>query len=53
MADSLVQSVLAKASEEEAEKLKSIQVEKAVSLEYDVGNLTTYDINDLDLVQLR
>lgn len=53
MADSLVQSVLAKASEEEAEKLKSIQVDKAVDLEYDVGNLLAFDINDLDLNQFR
>lgn len=53
MAASIVQNVLSKAAEDEAEKLRSIQVDKVVELEYDVGNLLSYDINDLDINQLR
>lgn len=53
MAASIVQNVLLKAAEDEAEKLKSIQVDKVVELEYDLGNLLAYDINDLDVNQLR
>nr|CAG4641998.1 EOG090X0CBY [Eurycercus lamellatus] len=53
MAASIVQNVLARASEEEAEKIKSIQVDKAVDLEYDLGNLLAYDFNDIDVNQLR
>lgn len=53
MAASVVAHVLSKAAEDEAEKLKSIQVDKVVELEYDVGNLLAYDINDIDVNQLR
>nr|CAG4646534.1 EOG090X0CBY [Macrothrix elegans] len=53
MAASIVQNVLARASEEEAEKLKSVQVDKVAELEYDLGNLYALDINDIDLNQLR
>ncbi len=53
MAASIVENVLARASAEEAESLKSTQVDKAVDLEYDVGNLLAYDFNDIDLNQLR
>lgn len=53
MAASIVQNVLARAEKEEAEKLKSIQVDKAVDLEYDLGNLLAYDFNDIDVNQLR
>nr|CAG4640327.1 EOG090X0CBY [Daphnia pulex] len=53
MAASIVQNVLSKAAEDEAEKLKSIQVDKVVELEYDVGNLLAYDINDIDVNQFR
>nr|CAG4637311.1 EOG090X0CBY [Ceriodaphnia reticulata] len=53
MAASIVQNVLSKAAEDEAEKLKSIQVNKVVELDYDLGNLLAYDINDLDVNQLR
>lgn len=48
-----MENVLARASAEEAESLKSTQVDKAVDLEYDVGNLLAYDFNDIDLNQLR
>ncbi|XP_057366161.1 ribosome biogenesis regulatory protein homolog [Daphnia carinata] len=53
MAASIVQNVLLKAAEDEAEKLKSIQVDKVVELEFDLGNLLAYDINDIDVNQLR
>ena len=53
MAASIVQNVLDKAFEEEADKIKSIQVDKPVDLEYDLGNLLAYDINDFDINELR
>lgn len=53
MAASIVQNVLLKAAEDEAEKLRSIQVDKVVELEFDLGNLLAYDINDLEVNQLR
>ena len=53
MAATIVQNVLERAVEEEAEKIKSIHVDKPVDLEYDVGNLLAYDINDIDVNQLR
>lgn len=53
MAATIVQNVLDRAVEEEAEKIRSIQVDKPVDLEYDVGNLLAYDINDIDINQLR
>nr|CAG4642762.1 EOG090X0CBY [Evadne anonyx] len=53
MAATIVQNVLDRAVEEEAEKIKSIQVDKPVELEIDAGNLLAYDINDIDINQLR
>lgn len=53
MASTIVQNVLSKAAEQEEENLKSILVEKPVDLEYDLGNLLAYDINDLDINNLR
>jgi hypothetical protein len=53
MASAIVQNVLARANEDEAENIRSIQVEKAVDLEYDLGNLLAYDINDIDVNILR
>ncbi len=53
MATAIVQNVLAQAIEDEAEKIKSIQVEKVVDLEYDLGNLMAYDYNDIDVNTLR
>ena len=53
MADAIVQNVLARASEEEAEQIKSLQVDKLVELEFDLGNLLAYDSNEIDLQQLR
>lgn len=53
MAATIVQEILARASEEEAEKIKSTQVDKPVDLEYDLGNLLAYDFNDIDFNQLK
>lgn len=53
MADLIVQNVLEKASEVEADNIKSIQVDKPVELEFDLGNLLAYDINDFDITELR
>ncbi|KAM3860714.1 ribosome biogenesis regulatory protein homolog [Diretmus argenteus] len=48
MAACSVEEVLAKAEREEAEKLKSITVQKELDLEFDVGNLVAYDKNRID-----
>ena len=53
MAATIVQNVLSKASEEEAEKIRLTKVEKAVDLEYDLGNILAYDTNDIDVNELR
>ena len=53
MAATIVQNVLEKANEEEAEKIKSIQVDKPIELEFDLGNILAYDTNDIDINQLR
>ena len=34
-------------------EIKSIQVEKPVDLEFDLGNLLAYDINDFDINEQR
>nr|CAG4641161.1 EOG090X0CBY [Eulimnadia texana] len=52
MAD-VVQHVLASIADAEAENLKSIEVEKPLELEFDLGNLLAVDNNDLDLNALR
>lgn len=48
MAACVVEELLAKAEEEEAEKLKSITVQKDLELEFDVGNLLAVDRNRID-----
>uniref|UniRef100_A0A667X9C3 Ribosome biogenesis regulatory protein n=1 Tax=Myripristis murdjan TaxID=586833 RepID=A0A667X9C3_9TELE len=48
MAACSVEEVLAKAEQEEAEKLKSIAVQKELDLEFDVGNLLACDKNRVD-----
>ena len=53
MAAAIVQNVLARAIEDKAENIKSVQVDKAVELEYDLGNLLAYDPNDIDVNILR
>ena len=49
MAACSVEDVLAKAEQEEAEKLKSITVTKELELEFDVGNLLALDKNPAEL----
>lgn len=44
---------MAKAEEEEAEKLKSITVHKDLELEFDVGNLLAVDKNRIDSREVR
>nr|CAG4650441.1 EOG090X0CBY [Sida crystallina] len=53
MASAIVQNVLARANEDEAENIKSIQVDKAIDVEFDLGNLLAYDPNDIDVNILR
>eukprot|EP00066_Takifugu_rubripes_P004567 XP_003968019.1 PREDICTED: ribosome biogenesis regulatory protein homolog [Takifugu rubripes] len=48
MAACSVEELLAKAEEEEKEKLKSITVHKDLELEFDVGNLLAVDKNRID-----
>lgn len=49
MAACSVEELLAKAEQDEAEKLKSITVHKELDLEFDVGNLLAYDKNRIDV----
>lgn len=49
MAACSVEALLAKAEQEEAEKLKSITVHKELDLEFDIGNLLAYDKNRIDV----
>lgn len=44
-----VEELLAKAEQDEAEKLKSITVLKELDLEFDVGNLLAYDKNRIEV----
>lgn len=53
MAACSVEELLAKAEEEEAEKLKSITVHKDLELEFDVGNLLAVDKNRIDGLEVR
>lgn len=49
MAACSVEELLAKAEQDEAEKLKSITVHKELDLEFDVGNLLAYDKNRIEV----
>lgn len=49
MAACSVEELLARAEQDEAEKLKSIAVHKELDLEFDVGNLLAYDKNRIDV----
>lgn len=51
MAASSVEELLAKAEQDEAEKLKSITVKKELDLEFDLGNMLASDKNRLELKQ--
>lgn len=53
MAACNVEELLAKAEEEEAEKLRSITVHKDLELEFDVGNLLAVDKNRIDSREVR
>ncbi|XP_015239847.1 PREDICTED: ribosome biogenesis regulatory protein homolog [Cyprinodon variegatus] len=53
MAACSVEELLAKAEQEEAEKLKSISVEKELDLEFDVGNLLACDKNRIESRDFR
>lgn len=48
MAACNVEELLAKAEQEEAEKLKSIAVQKELDLDFDIGNLLACDKNRID-----
>ncbi|KAJ3611730.1 hypothetical protein NHX12_021744 [Muraenolepis orangiensis] len=50
---SSVEDVLAKAEQDEAEKLKSITVVKGLDLEFDIGNLLAHDKNQVDVREFR
>uniref|UniRef100_A0A673X071 Ribosome biogenesis regulatory protein n=1 Tax=Salmo trutta TaxID=8032 RepID=A0A673X071_SALTR len=53
MAACSIEDLLAKAEQDEAEKLKSITVQKELDLEFDIGNLLAYDKNRIDIRQFR
>ncbi|MEQ2235283.1 Rhodanese- sulfurtransferase [Ilyodon furcidens] len=53
MAACSVEELLAKAEEEEAEKLKSVSVQKELDLEFDVGNLLACDKNRIESRDFR
>ncbi|XP_039982260.1 ribosome biogenesis regulatory protein homolog [Xiphias gladius] len=53
MAACNVEELLAKAEQEEAEKLRSISVHKELDLEFDVGNLLACDKNRIESRDLR
>lgn len=49
----IVTKVLEAAAAKEAHQFKSIDVEKHLELEYDLGTLLAVDTNDLDIKKLR
>ncbi|XP_046879525.1 ribosome biogenesis regulatory protein homolog [Hypomesus transpacificus] len=53
MAACNIEDVLAKAERDEAEKLKSISVQKELDLEFDIGNLLAYDKNRIEVQVFR
>ncbi|XP_075936623.1 ribosome biogenesis regulatory protein homolog [Anarhichas minor] len=53
MAACSVEALLAKAEQDEAEKLKSITVKKELDLEFDIGNLLASDKNRLESRDFR
>lgn len=53
MAACSVEELLAKAEQDEAEKLRSIAVHKELDLEFDVGNLLAYDKNRIEVRSFR
>ncbi|XP_076869501.1 ribosome biogenesis regulatory protein homolog [Brachyhypopomus gauderio] len=53
MAACTIEDVLAKAEKDEAEKLKSITVNKELDLEFDVGNLLALDKNSINSQEFK
>ncbi|XP_069007786.1 ribosome biogenesis regulatory protein homolog [Embiotoca jacksoni] len=53
MAACSVEELLAKAEQDEAEKLKSISVNKELDLDFDVGNLLAFDKNRIESRDFR
>ena len=53
MATQLVNDLLKKVSEFEEKSYKSISVEKQLELDYDLGHLTAFDSNIIDLKTYR
>ncbi|KAK1806197.1 hypothetical protein P4O66_000085 [Electrophorus voltai] len=53
MAACSIEDVLAKAEKDEAEKLKSITVNKELDLEFDIGNLLALDKNSINLREFK
>ncbi|XP_062841567.1 ribosome biogenesis regulatory protein homolog [Trichomycterus rosablanca] len=53
MAACSIEDVLAKAEKDEAEKLKSISVDKELDLEFDIGNLLALDKNPINSWELK
>jgi len=49
----VVTKVLEAAAAKEADQFKSINVEKHLELEYDLGTLLAVDTNDLDIKKIR
>lgn len=49
----IVTKVLEAAAAKEADQFKSINVEKHLELEYDLGTLLAIDTNDLDIKKIR
>lgn len=53
MATELVNDLLKKVSEFEEKSYKSVSVEKQLELDYDLGHLTGFDSNIIDLKTYR
>jgi regulator of ribosome biosynthesis len=49
----IVTKVLKAAAVKEADQFKSINVEKHLELEYDLGTLLAIDTNDIDVKKIR
>ena len=49
----IVTKVLEEAAAKQADQFKSINVEKHLELEYDLGTLLAVDTNDLDIKKMR
>src|SRR5690349_9041193 len=52
-ATNFIDDLLQQAQSKESESLKFVEVEKALDLQYDLGNLTVTDPNELDMKAMR